>query len=269
MLANKLLVLIDGRTVYTPLFSGVFWEAQDVLLEDVDRIEVISGPGGTLWGANAVNGVINVITRPAADTQGSLAYVRRRQPRVGRGRAARRARSATTATTALYAKYVPSRQQRAAPAARASRDESDRAQVGFRADLGTPARRAARVQGDAYWGDIDQVAGRPRASAAATCWPGWTRELDDGGDAAACRPTTTTRTATTEPQFTERLDTIDVEAQYGRRVLERHQLLVGAGYRHARDRVGNTAAQAFLPAEQDAELEQRLRAGRDRARRRR
>src|SRR3989442_1169158 len=60
--ANKLLVLIDGRTVYTPLFSGVFWDVQDVLLSDVDRIEVISGPGATLWGANAVNGVINVIT---------------------------------------------------------------------------------------------------------------------------------------------------------------------------------------------------------------
>ena len=64
-LANKLLVMIDGRTVYTPLFSGVFWDVQDVMLEDIDRIEVISGPGGTLWGANAVNGVINVITRAA------------------------------------------------------------------------------------------------------------------------------------------------------------------------------------------------------------
>src|SRR2546428_1347891 len=71
-IANKLLVLVDGRTVYTPLFSGVFWDAQDTLLEDVDRIEVISGPGATLWGANAVNGVINVITRRAADTQGTL-----------------------------------------------------------------------------------------------------------------------------------------------------------------------------------------------------
>src|SRR5580658_5801993 len=64
-LANKLLVLIDGRSVYTPLFSGVFWDVQDYLLEDIDRIEVISGPGGTLWGANAVNGVINIITKSA------------------------------------------------------------------------------------------------------------------------------------------------------------------------------------------------------------
>ena len=70
--ANKLLVLVDGRTVYTPLYSGVFWDAQQVMLEDVERIEVISGPGGTLWGANAVNGVINVITRSAEESQGTL-----------------------------------------------------------------------------------------------------------------------------------------------------------------------------------------------------
>ena len=70
--ANKLLVLIDGRSIYTPSFSGVFWEFQDVMLEDVDRIEVIRGPGGTLWGANAVNGVINIVTEKSADTQGGL-----------------------------------------------------------------------------------------------------------------------------------------------------------------------------------------------------
>jgi len=70
--ANKLLVLIDGRTVYTPVFSGVYWDTQDVLMEDIERIEVIRGPGGTLYGANAVNGVINVITKRAKDTQGAF-----------------------------------------------------------------------------------------------------------------------------------------------------------------------------------------------------
>ncbi|CAN5218713.1 N/A [soil metagenome] len=70
--ANKLLVLIDGRTVYTPLFSGVFWDEQDLVLADVERIEVISGPGAATWGVNAVNGVINIITRPAAETEGTL-----------------------------------------------------------------------------------------------------------------------------------------------------------------------------------------------------
>ncbi|OED41662.1 hypothetical protein ACH42_13245 [Endozoicomonas sp. (ex Bugula neritina AB1)] len=70
--ANKLLVLMDGRTVYSPLFSGVNWDVQDTMLEDIDRIEVIRGPGAALWGANAVNGVINIITKHAADTQGGL-----------------------------------------------------------------------------------------------------------------------------------------------------------------------------------------------------
>src|SRR3984957_6711567 len=70
--ADKLLVLIDGRSVYTPLFSGVYWNVQDVMLEDVDRIEVIRGPGATLWGANAVDGVINIITKSAKLTQGGM-----------------------------------------------------------------------------------------------------------------------------------------------------------------------------------------------------
>src|ERR1700704_746826 len=74
--ANKLLVLIDGRSVYTPLFSGVQWDLQDTMLEDIERIEVIRGPGGTLWGANAFNGVINIITKNAGDTQGGLATAR-------------------------------------------------------------------------------------------------------------------------------------------------------------------------------------------------
>ena len=74
--SNKLLVLIDGRTVYTPLFSGVYWDMPDVLPDDIDRIEVISGPGATLWGANAVNGVINIITRRSSETKGLYADVR-------------------------------------------------------------------------------------------------------------------------------------------------------------------------------------------------
>jgi iron complex outermembrane recepter protein len=74
--ANKLLVLVDGRSIYDPLFSGMLWEAQDFMLEDIDRIEVIRGPGGTLWGANAFNGIINIVTRSAADTQGALASLR-------------------------------------------------------------------------------------------------------------------------------------------------------------------------------------------------
>ncbi len=70
--ANKLLVQIDGRTIYSPLFGGVFWDVQDVVLDDIERVEVIRGPGATVWGANAVNGIINIITKSSRDTQGVL-----------------------------------------------------------------------------------------------------------------------------------------------------------------------------------------------------
>src|SRR5207244_12400073 len=76
-LSRSVLVLIDGRSAYTPLFAGVWWQVQDMLLEDVERIEVIRGPGGTIWGANAVNGVINIITKSAKDTKGVIASTRR------------------------------------------------------------------------------------------------------------------------------------------------------------------------------------------------
>ncbi len=72
-ISDKMLVLVDGRSVYSPDYSGTYWDSLDLVLEDIDRIEVIRGPGGTLWGANAVNGIINIISKNAADTQGLLA----------------------------------------------------------------------------------------------------------------------------------------------------------------------------------------------------
>ncbi len=88
--SNKTLILIDGRSVYSPLFSGVSYDMQDVLMDDVERIEVISGPGATLWGANAMNGVINIITRRARGLAGDAGAGGRRPRREGRGAALRR-----------------------------------------------------------------------------------------------------------------------------------------------------------------------------------
>ena len=97
--ANKLLVMIDGRTVYSPLFSGVFWDEEDTIMEDIDRIEVVRGPGATLWGANAVNGVINVVTKSAKDSQGLLVSGGGGSEELGFGSRALRDSNSTTASS--------------------------------------------------------------------------------------------------------------------------------------------------------------------------
>ncbi|HUA23447.1 MAG TPA: TonB-dependent receptor [Steroidobacteraceae bacterium] len=158
-----LLVLSDGRSIYTPLFSGVFWDVQDYLMPDIDRIEVVRGPGATLWGSNAVNGVINIITKSAADTQGGWATV-------GGGSAVNALAAAQYGGQTdgendnqgggplyyrVFAKY-----QSDAPEdypAGASSDGWDLGHVGFRTDWKADSADAFTVQGDAYDGRIGQV----------------------------------------------------------------------------------------------------------------
>src|SRR5882762_7327687 len=138
--SNKLLVMIDGRSVYTPLFSGVFWDAQDVMLEDVERIEVISGPGATLWGANAVNGVINVITRRASDTQGAFAYGQAGS--LDRGAGARYGGTMGGAGAyRVYGRFFDVFNTSRTNGATAS-DGWGKGQVGFRTDWGTRRMRS-------------------------------------------------------------------------------------------------------------------------------
>ena len=154
VLANKMLVLIDGRTVYTPLFSGVFWESQDVMLDDVERIEVITGPGTALWGTNAVNGMIHVLTKPAAQTQGSL--VSAHAGSRARGAALRHGgQLRPDAHYRVYAKaYDRSNSELAS--GQPVRDAADGMQLGFRADWGS-VRDAVTLQGDVYRASIDQL----------------------------------------------------------------------------------------------------------------
>ncbi|HKL82321.1 MAG TPA: TonB-dependent receptor plug domain-containing protein, partial [Desulfobacter sp.] len=154
--ANALLVLIDGRSVYTPAFSGVYWEVSDVLLEDVDRIEVIRGPGATVWGANAVNGVINIITKHAGDTQGG--YVA-----LGSGNhenviSSVRYGDALGQDTfwRFYAKHQ-SRDEFTLASGSDAGDAWTKTQAGFRLDSMLSSRDSLTIQGDIYEADIDQT----------------------------------------------------------------------------------------------------------------
>jgi iron complex outermembrane receptor protein len=246
-LGNKLLVLIDGRTVYTPLFSGVFWDAQDVMLEDVDRIEVISGPGAALWGANAVNGVINVITRRAQDTQGTLASVGGGN-RQNAGALRYGGKTASGAYYRVYGKRTATQNTALASGAPLS-DYWTRAQAGFRTDWGT-REDGWTVQGDAYNGYSEGRPGGALGVSGLNLLARWKRPLDDGSHlrVQAYYDSTERDDPTT---FHDDLDIADIEFQHALRPAGAHAVLWGGGYRYAWDRVQNTALVAFLPPDRN------------------
>jgi iron complex outermembrane recepter protein len=248
-IGNKLLVMIDGRTVYSPVFSGVFWDQQDVLLEDVERIEVISGPGGTLWGANAVNGIINVITRSARDTVGGLVSLGGGNREQGAG--ARHGTRLGDGALRVYGKTVRLQNTKTAFGA-AVADGYDRTQVGFRADGGGP-RNAYTVQGDAYSAKAEPRPGGVRAieSSGANLLTRWTRSDPDG---AAYRVQAYFDHTERDDQFLfrPRVDVFDIEAQAGTRLRD-HAFVAGAGYRRARDDIQPGLFFAVVPASRTLE----------------
>lgn len=249
VLANKLLVLIDGRTVYSPLFSGVFWEAQDVMLEDIERIEVISGPGATIWGANAVNGVINVVTRSAAETQGTL--VTAGTGTNDRQVAARYGGALDDGHFRIYAKAVR-RDPTDLPNGTAVRDQADMRQAGFRSDWAR-SRDRLTLQGDFYNGETDQVPGA-RDYNGYNVLARWTRALDEGAEfrLQAYLDSTYRNQPLGASTFTDKLTTYDVEAQHSLARAGRHRLLWGFGVRQYRDRVENPSTFAFVPADRNS-----------------
>lgn len=244
---NKLLVLIDGRSVYTPLFSGVFWDAQDVVLADVERIEVISGPGATLWGANAVNGVINIITKSAGATQGLLAgagFDREMRSGVLRyGGALGGGGRYRVYAKALQGDDLP-REGLATPSLTGWR----RSQLGFRADWGS-AEDLFTVQGDAYAGALHQQGTADIRIGGANLLARKSQRLASGQELTA--QVYLDHTERNQPlAFIEHLDTLDLQLQSAMTPFERHRLVVGAGYRVANDSLQNGAGFAFLPAEE-------------------
>jgi iron complex outermembrane receptor protein len=176
---NKLLVLIDGRSVYSPFYSGVFWDMQDVLPDDVERIEVISGPGATLWGANAFNGVINIITRRSGETQGLLASAdagaRERSGTLRYG-----GRLGGSMTARVYLRGLRHDETVTAAVAPAH-DAWWRVQGGFRLDWTPNDRDAVTVQGDLLNGRIDALQGADTLARNRNLLARWTRTARNGG----------------------------------------------------------------------------------------
>ena len=156
-LNNKLQVLIDGRSVYTPLFSGVFWDVQDTLIEDVDRIEVIRGPGGTLWGANAVNGVINVITKTAKETQGGLVVGGGGTEERGFGAFRYGGKIGDNFHYRLYGKYFD--RDSGFDASRVEVDDWRMGRLGFRTEWDATETDTFTLLGDLYDGEAGPLSG--------------------------------------------------------------------------------------------------------------
>src|SRR6059036_3979090 len=246
--ANKLLVLIDGRTVYTPLFSGVFWDVQEVPLQDIDRIEVISGPGATLWGANAVNGVINVITKDAKDTQGFLLSGGGGTEQHGFGTVRYGAPLGSSVRARIYGRGFD-RDATALPDGQDAADDWHLEQGGFRMDWDASSASRVTLQGDLYDGRIAQDSGGDIVVTGRDVIAKWSRTLSDRSSLAA--HLYYDRTHRDIPGvFGEDLDTYDVDLQHSARLGARHDVVWGLWYRNINDRtvVGSDSTLAFLPS---------------------
>lgn len=234
--SNKLLVLIDGRSVYTPLYSGVFWDQQHVPLQDIARIEVVSGPGGTLWGANAVNGVINIITKSAADTQGVSGELfvgdvdQRLDARYGGAFGANGHFRIFASGFALGPTLTMSGEE--------ASDDWSGAQAGFRADWGRPDERFL-FQGSLYRDELD-AGGRHDGG---DLQAGWRRTFSDGSSfEAQAYYASEQRDAAlrTAPGIFDSQETWDISVQHNTQWGEAHQIVWGAGYRVVESEFINT-----------------------------
>lgn len=261
--ANKLLVLMDGRTVYTPLFSGVLWESQDTVLEDIERIEVIRGPGAALWGANAVNGVINIITRKASDTQGTLISA-------GTGSAERAfatvrhgGKFGADGAYRVYGKGL-ARDRFPDLSGRDSHDDWNGGQVGFRLDQALDGGELL-IKGDAFQGQAGEQL------TTATLTPPYQRVADveqrgrganvlvrwEGRSVAGSSSALQGYLDHTEFRlgaFVESRQTLDLDYQRRTPLGPNHDVLMGAGYRVSQDSITPTESISFTQTSLDSRL---------------
>ncbi|MGZ4968939.1 MAG: TonB-dependent receptor plug domain-containing protein [Methylobacter sp.] len=245
--ANKLLVLIDGRSAYTRSFSGVYWENQDVMMEDIDRIEVIRGPGATLWGANAVNGVINIITKHSSQTQGvSLnAGGGTKEQDFGSFRYGTKLGEETTARA--YVKGF-NRDENTLLTGGGAGDNWNKVQGGFRLDSKLSPKDALTFQGDIYQTQINQSSYYPQIA------PPFLVNVNEynpssGGNLLSRLQHTFSPTSDYSLQFyydtytrhegpwDDSRDTLDLDFQHRFALLDQHEIVWGLGYRFGHDHI--------------------------------
>jgi iron complex outermembrane receptor protein len=265
-LANKMLVMIDDRAVYTPLYSGVFWDVQDYLLEDIERIEVISGPGGTLWGANAVNGVINIITRSAADTQGLYAEGGGGTQPKGFAAARYGGTLAPNVSFRVYGKYFDRDSEVFSDGTHAG-DAWHQTRGGFRIDSDPSGTDVFSAHGDFYAGHEGIGTGGAAQTEGGNLVGRWSHVFSEESDFSL--QSYYDRTHLLLPimpailngvelapagNLHDELSTYDIDFQH-RFALGRQQRIVwGAGYRFTHDSVENAPAVGFEPERLDRNL---------------
>ncbi len=254
--SDKLLVLMDGRSIYTPLFSGVNWNMQDTFLDDIDRIEVIRGPGATLWGANAVNGVINIITKKAQDTQGGLVKAGGGNLEQGFGGARYGGTIGEKGWYRVYAKYF----NRASFKTRSGHDANDdweMGRCGFRMDFYPSLNNEFTLEGDLFAGQS--------SSFLAFTPPGRSVPFDEisedqnGGDIIGSFRHHFSETSDLKIQFyfdrthrhnpyiKETRNNFDLDIQHSFVASKRHHLIWGVEYRLTHDNLPRTPVFIFDP----------------------
>jgi len=266
--ANKLQVLKDGRSIYTPLFSGVFWETQDTTMEDIDRIEVIRGPGAAMWGANAVNGVINIITKHAADTLGGLVSGGAGSTEKAFGTLRYGFKPTESSDLRLYAKHVDRGEGIYANGADAN-DAWHLTTGGFRLDSQATVDDNLTLQGDFHSGRMNETytlfhlptASDPTFSriqqAASTAWGAnllarWQRALSSSDNLSL-------QLYYDHYQrdlliLGEKRDTADLDFQHRFALGNRQDILWGLGYRFTQDTVANSEVLAMASASKGTSL---------------
>jgi iron complex outermembrane receptor protein len=243
--SNKLLVMVDGRTVYSPLFAGVFWNTVDYVLEDIDRIEVIRGPGATLWGANAVNGVVNIITRHSRDTRGAYLNVSAGnedhaliEARYGGGRG--------ETTWRLYGKLAD-RDEQAFSTGGPAGDARRRGQAGFRVDSGSGTATRWALMGNAFH-SRDHLPDRPAAEFTDLSLQGRWSASTSARSRVDLQSYYRREYRRVPRQLTHYIDTVDVDAQHAFAAGRRHNLVWGGGFRVNNDNAHGSAVIRLTPA---------------------